>query len=736
MELYLDYNATTPIDSEVAEAMKPYLNQYFGNPSSMHHYGRETKKAIEYSREQTAKLIHCQPHEIIFTSGGTESNNYAIKGIALKNKHKGNHIITSQIEHPAVTEVCKYLETMGFEVTYLPVDKYGMIQLTDLKKSIKQKTILISIMHANNEIGTIQPIDGISRIAIENNILFHTDAAQSAGKIPVNVKENNIDLLSLAGHKLYAPKGVGALYLREGIKLEKLIHGADHEREMRAGTENVLEIVGFGKACEIAHRDMEMNRDNMQKTKDNLYFRLSDKLKEIKLNGHPEKRLPNTLSLSFKRIEANYIVNELNRVGIAVSAGAACHTEDIQVSPVLEAINLEKEYAIGTIRFSTGKNTSVYEIEQAGNIIVETIQKLQPDSNKLAQSGIKKQYKLTEFTQGMGCACKLRPQELEKILAKMSVPDDPNILIGTQNSDDAAVYKINSDTAIVQTLDFITPIVDDPYTFGAIAAANALSDIYAMGAKPIFALNIVGFPFSKLPVYILEEILRGATNIAKEAKINIIGGHTIDDLEPKFGLTVTGTVHPDKILSNGNAQPGDVLLLTKPLGTGILSTAVKRGLAGKKTIDDLQQVMTTLNNTAANVMNNFPVHSCTDVTGFGLLGHLKEIVNASNISAKIYMDKVPLLNETIKFAGARVIPGGTHNNLKYLENYLTWDNDIPEMKKLILCDAQTSGGLLIALPEKYKTKILNQLGERGIKQASCIGKFTEKNKQNIKIINS
>ncbi|MFO8234017.1 MAG: selenide, water dikinase SelD [Bacteroidales bacterium] len=349
---------------------------------------------------------------------------------------------------------------------------------------------------------------------------------------------------------------------------------------------------------------------------------------------------------------------------------------------------------------------------------------------------MKKQYKLTEFTQGMGCACKLRPQELEKILAKMSVPDDPNILIGTQNSDDAAVYKINSDTAIVQTLDFITPIVDDPYTFGAIAAANALSDIYAMGAKPIFALNIVGFPFSKLPVYILEEILRGATNIAKEAKINIIGGHTIDDLEPKFGLTVTGTVHPDKILSNGNAQPGDVLLLTKPLGTGILSTAVKRGLAGKKTIDDLQQVMTTLNNTAANVMNNFPVHSCTDVTGFGLLGHLKEIVNASNISAKIYMDKVPLLNETIKFAGARVIPGGTHNNLKYLENYLTWDNDIPEMKKLILCDAQTSGGLLIALPEKYKTKILNQLGERGIKQASCIGKFTEKNKQNIKIINS
>ncbi|HHH53100.1 MAG TPA: cysteine desulfurase, partial [Bacteroidetes bacterium] len=244
--IYLDFNATTPIAKEVADAMRPFLDEYFGNPSSVHTYGIKTKLAVENARSQIAKLINCEPSEIIFTSGGTESNNFAIRGIVFANKDKGNHIITSSVEHPAVFEVCKYLEKFGFEITYLPVDQYGMVSPDDLKKAIRKETILVSIMHANNEVGTIQPIKELAQIAKDSNIFFHSDAAQSLGKIPVDVKDMDVDLLSIAGHKLYAPKGIGALYVKNGVKLEKLIYGADHEQNMRAGTENVLEIVGLG----------------------------------------------------------------------------------------------------------------------------------------------------------------------------------------------------------------------------------------------------------------------------------------------------------------------------------------------------------------------------------------------------------------------------------------------------------------------------------------------------------
>ena len=311
MKIYLDYNATTPVDREVVNAMQPYLNEYFGNPSSVHSYGAEAKSAVENARKQVAALINCHPGEIIFTSGGTESNNYAIKGFVYANENKGNHIITSSIEHPAVTEVCKYLETKGFDITYLQVDEFGLISLKDLESAITPRTILISIMHANNEIGTIQPIQEIAEIAHRHKIIFHTDAAQSVGKYPVDVTETGIDLLSVAGHKLYAPKGVGALFIRDGIVLEKLIHGADHEQNKRAGTENVSEIVGLGKACETAQRELSKNIAYMQKMRDLLHEHLSVRLPDIKLNGHPTLRLPNTLSLSFKGIEANILLNEM-----------------------------------------------------------------------------------------------------------------------------------------------------------------------------------------------------------------------------------------------------------------------------------------------------------------------------------------------------------------------------------------------------------------------------------------
>ena len=733
MNIYLDYNATTPIYREVRDQMLPYLDKYFGNPSSMHEQGTQTKKAIEKARQQVAELINCSPQEIIFTSGGTESNNYAIKGIAFARQTAGNHIITSQIEHPAVIEVCKYLEKEQFRITYLPVDKYGIVDPKEVEQAITPDTILISIMHANNEIGSIQLIDKIGQIAKKHNITFHTDAAQSCGKISIDVQNTSVDLLSVAGHKLYAPKGIGALFIRNGIELEKMMHGADHERNMRPGTENVLEIVGLGKACEIAKRNLTSNQKTMKNTRDLLYENLIEEVPEIHLNGHPEKRLPNTLSVSFPGIEANLILNELTEKGIAASAGAACHTDDIDISPVLKAIGLEENKAMGTLRFSTGKHTTEEEIQQASDIIAHIVNSFHPSENSTFSSGTNTTIKLTYFTQGMGCACKLRPQELEKILKNIPLSNDPNILINTKDSDDSAVYKINEETAIVQTLDFFTPIVDDAYAFGEIAAANALSDVYAMGATPLFALNIVGFPSGRLPMHILEKILQGADDKAKEAGISVLGGHSVEDHEPKFGMVITGKVHPEKILTNAGAGEGDSIILTKPVGTGILSTATKRNLTSSETISKLIQIMSELNKTAAETIQNYPVTACTDVTGFGLLGHLSEMTKASDTDAEIQLNKVPVIPETHEFIAGGVVPGGTKNNLEYVKENMHWEGSISLSEKYMLSDAQTSGGLLFSIPAKYEREIINHLHKSGIKDAVTIGRFTKKGNGSITI---
>lgn len=367
--IYLDYNATTPIDALVADAMIPFLKQNFGNPSSSHWFGIITKKAVRNAREQVAELINCKPEEIIFTSGGTESNNYALRGYAFANRHKGNHIITSVIEHPAIIEVCKYLEEHNFIVTYLPVDNNGSVSVKSVQKAITEDTILISIMHANNEVGTIQPISEIAEIANENGICMHTDAAQSIGKIPVDVSELDIDLLSIAGHKIYAPKGIGALYIKKGIILEKLMFGAKQESRYRAGTENVLEIVGLGKACEIAKQDLSENFVHMKKMRDRLWNGLVSEIPDVRLNGHPEKRLPNTLNVSFLNMNEYFQLSLF--LEIAASAGAACHSNNTLFSYVLEAMKVPVEYAKGTIRFSTGKMTSQKEIDYSIKKIAE-----------------------------------------------------------------------------------------------------------------------------------------------------------------------------------------------------------------------------------------------------------------------------------------------------------------------------------------------------------------------------
>jgi cysteine desulfurase len=366
--IYLDYNASTPHDPEVIEAMRPYLEEHFGNPSSAHPYGQKTRDAVEEARSKVACLLGCNPGEVVFTSGGTESNNHAIRGIAAVYGKKGGRIITTQIEHPAVTEVCKFLEIYGFETTYLPVDEFGLVNALDVEKAITPETVLITVMHANNEVGTIQPIEEISEIARRKGILLHTDAAQSVGKIPVKVDALGVDLLSIAGHKLYAPKGIGVLYVRDDVQLAKFMHGARQEGGKRAGTENVLEIVGLGKACEVAARDLEKNRLQMLEMTDLLFKGLRQEVKDIRLNGHPEGRLPNTLNVSIPGVEAYFLLFAIQD-RVAASAGAACHSGHVRISSVLEAMRVPEEWARGALRLTTGRMTTSEEVDTAVAVI-------------------------------------------------------------------------------------------------------------------------------------------------------------------------------------------------------------------------------------------------------------------------------------------------------------------------------------------------------------------------------
>jgi len=373
--IYLDYNGTTPHDPEVIAAMRPFLEEEFGNPSSGHLYAVMPRQALNTARRRVAGLLNCAPEEVVFTSGGTEANNWAIIGTALALRDRGRHIITSSFEHPAVLNVCHFLEKEGYEVTYLPVDAQGIVGVADVEAALRPDTTLVTIMHANNEVGSIQPIAEIASLAKSRGIRVHTDAAQSLGKIPVDVKELEIDLLSMAGHKLYAPKGVGALYIRSGVRLETFMHGAGQEMRRRAGTENVLEIVGLGKACEIAARNLEHNRRHMQAMRDRLHAAITAGVKEVRLNGHAEKRLPNTLSLSFRNMEANRILEAIG-MEIAASAGAACHADSVEISHVLKAMGVPIEWAKGTLRLTTGRMTTAPEIDRAATLIVEAVNKI------------------------------------------------------------------------------------------------------------------------------------------------------------------------------------------------------------------------------------------------------------------------------------------------------------------------------------------------------------------------
>lgn len=391
--IYLDYAATTPTDPEVVKAMLPYYSERFGNPSSIYSLGQEAKSAIENAREKIASLLGAKREEIIFTSGGTESNNFALKGVVYANENKGNHIITTAIEHHAIIAPCKFLEKRGFDVNYLPVDKYGLINPDDVRKAITNKTILISIAHSNNEVGTIEPIEKIGKIAQEYDIYFHTDAVQSFGHIPVDVNDLNVNLLSISAHKLYGPKGVGALYIRKGTKLTSFLHGGDQERRRRASTENVPAIVGFGKAVEIARDRMNEEAKQLEALRDKLIKGIFEKIDHVRLNGHPTQRLPNNVNVAFEFVEGESMLLNLDMEGIAASTGSACSSASLEPSHVLLALGLPHEIAHGSLRFTFGRYTKNEDIDYVLEVLPKIVEKLRSMSPLY-----KKENKVTNFS--------------------------------------------------------------------------------------------------------------------------------------------------------------------------------------------------------------------------------------------------------------------------------------------------------------------------------------------------
>ena len=374
--VYLDYAATTPTHPDVVKAMLPYLNDAFGNPSSMHSLGQEARRAVEEARETIAALIGAKNDEIVFTSGGTEADNFALKGVAYANEHRGNHIITSSIEHHAVIEPLKSLERQGFKVTYLPVDQYGMVDPQDVRKAVSEKTILISVMHANNEIGTIEPIAEMGRIAKERGVYLHTDAVQTVGHIPVDVNELGVDLLSMSAHKLSGPKGVGALYIRKGTKVAPFMHGGEQEQRRRASTENVPGIVGFGKAADIAQNEMRAEVERLALLRDQLIKGLLERIDNMQLNGHPSKRLPNNVNVSVQFVEGESMILSLDMEGIAASTGSACSSSTLTPSHVLLALGLQPEQAHGSLRFTLGRETTKEEIGRVLEALPPIVAKL------------------------------------------------------------------------------------------------------------------------------------------------------------------------------------------------------------------------------------------------------------------------------------------------------------------------------------------------------------------------
>jgi len=764
--IYLDCNATTPVDPRVVAAMADALARLWGNPSSGHRLGREARLAVERAREQVAACLGAAPGEIVFTSGGSESDNWAIHGVVAPRPDA--HVIASAVEHPAVLEPLRAAERRGeITLTVVGVDRLGRVDPAEVAAAIVPETALVSVMLANNEVGTLEPIAEIAAACRRRGVLVHTDAAQAIGKVAVDVRALGVDLLTVAGHKVYAPKGVGALYVREGVRLAPMIRGAGHERGLRAGTENVASVVGLGLACEIAAAELAGESPRLAALRDRLEAALAAGVPGVVRHGHPELRLPNTASVAFPGFDATLLLSRLADE-VAASAGAACHTDEVTPSHVLTAMGVDLATARATVRFSVGRFTTEAEVDEGARRVIAVVRGAASRSGELragaatrdpgapgthrpgavaaprpqrgpssrpaplaasrddsgdngpavhasprVDDGEPEPVRLTRFTHGLGCACKIQPALLKGVLAKLPRPRQAEVLVGTETSDDACAWRLPDGSALVQTLDFFTPIVDDPRLFGAIAAANALSDVYAMGARPLFALNIVGFPVGVLPVSVLEEILAGAQEVAAEAGIPVLGGHTIEDPEPKFGWVATGLASAADLWRNAGARPGDAIVLTKSLGTGIWATAAKRGIAPAAGWQRACAVMRRLNRAAAELLRAAAPHAVTDVTGFGLLGHLHEMAAGSAVDVELWADAVPVLPGTLRLVEQGEVPGGTRANAAHAAGFAAFDASIPESLRLVLADAQTSGGLLAAVPPAALPALLDAPAEEG-----------------------
>jgi cysteine desulfurase len=385
--IYMDHSATTPVAPEVLEAMLPYFREKFGNASSLHSFGLEARTALEESREKVARLLGADPEEIIFTSGGTESDNLALKGIAYRNRSEGRHIITTSIEHPAVLEVCRELEREGFQVTYLPIDHDGLVDLSTLESALRKDTILISVMHANNEIGTIQPLEEIGRMAEERDIYLHTDAVQTAGKIPTKVNDLGADLLSISAHKLYGPKGIGALYIRKGARIQSITKGGGHERGMRSGTENVAGIVGLGRAADLAGEIMQIEMPRLTMLRDRLAELVTRRVEKAWINGSMKRRLPSNLNFGFDYVEGESLLLYLDSKGIAVSTGSACSSHKLEPSHVLQALGLQPEQCHGSLRITMGRSNTEEDVDYVADCIAEAVERFRGISALGRQGG-------------------------------------------------------------------------------------------------------------------------------------------------------------------------------------------------------------------------------------------------------------------------------------------------------------------------------------------------------------
>ena len=595
-----------------------------------------------------------------------------------------------------------------------------------MAKATANDTALVTIIHAQNEIGTLQPVAEIVRQVQSVGALIHTDAAQSIGKVVVDVNKLGVDLLSIAGHKLYAPKGTGALYVRRGVKLPPLLVGASQERGLRPGTENVAYIVALGEACRLASMTLEKASQQMAFAANHFFRTLQQNIPEIALVGHPTERLPNTLNVLFPGVRSS-TSGILSRCFRFERVGLPCRQR--RASAILLALGIPREKALGTMRLSLGRSTTIEDVSTAAARLYWALPATvgtRAGPRKGESMNVMQQIRLSHLSHGGGCGCKLAPSVLQQLLSNHPTATPyKQLLVGLETGDDAAVWQLDNGTCIIATTDFFMPMVDDPYDFGRIAASNAISDVYAMGGSPIMALAILGMPVDKIPPEMVRRILEGGASVCSAAGIPVAGGHSIDSPEPIYGLAVIGISSKANIRRNSDAKAGDRLILTKALGVGVYSAAFKKNALSRAAYDEFIASTTLLNRVGTRLGEDPDVHAMTDVTGFGLLGHALEIARGSNMTVRIDPSRLPYLKDAATLAQNGFVTGASGRNWKSYDTSVTLPAGTPDWQRQLFCDPQTSGGLLVSCAPAHADELLKTIVAAGYPDAKNIGYVTD-----------